>query len=312
MNVTTLADSSAWLTLFADPTRVRLLSLLGREELSVAELTRVTGLGQSRVSTHLGKLRDASLLSVRKQGASTYYRASAALPEAARRLWATVTEQLDDAVLTADRERCEALVEARERAWPDAVAGQMERHYSPGRTWEATARGFLGLIDLGDVLDAGSGDGTLAALIAPRARSVTCLDRSETVLDAARRRLRDRTNVSFARGDLRELPFEAARFDRVMLFNVLTYVPDAARALAEAARVLRPGGHLAIVTLRAHDRPDVTEAYGHLVPGYEVAELRGLLEGTSLAVDHCAVTSRERRKPYFEVITAFARKEPDA
>ena len=308
MSMASLAESTALSSLFADPTRVRLLALLGREELSVAELTEITGLGQSRVSTHLGKLREAGLVALRRDGASTFYRRSAAMPAPARALWEVVAARLDDSVLDADRERCEALVRTRERAWPDAVAGQMERHYSPGRTWEATARGFLGLMRFGDVLDAGSGDGTLAALVAPRARSVTCLDRSETVLAAARERLRDLGNVAFARGDLLEMPFEAARFDHAMLFNVLTYARDPARAVAEAARVLRPGGVLAIVTLRAHDHARVTEAYGHLVPGFEPPTLRRMLEAAGLVVDHCAVTSRERRKPHFEVVSAFATK----
>lgn len=303
-----LPDSASLLGLLADPTRVRLLALLAAEELSVAELTNVTGLAQSRVSTHLAKLRDAGLVSVRRDGASTYHRQHAAMPPEARALWALVEAQLDDAALELDRARLEELVRARERAWPDAVAGRMERHYSPGRTWEATARGFLGLTRLGDVLDAGSGDGTLAAMIAPRARSVTCLDRSETVLDAARRRLAAHANVRFAQGDLLELPFEDARFDHAMLFNVLTYARDPERAIAEAARVLRPGGHLAVVTLAAHEHADVAASYGHLVPGFAPDALAALLAQTGLTVEQCGVTSRERRQPYFEVISAFATK----
>ena len=303
-----LADSSTLLSLFADPTRVRLLSLLAEEELSVAELTETTGLAQSRVSTHLGKLRDAGVISVRKAGSSAFYRIHGGMPEGAERVWSLVRSQLEDSVIASDRERCVALVRARDRAWPDAVAGQMERHYSPGRTWEATARGFLGLARLGDVLDAGSGDGTLAALIAPRAKSVTCLDRSEAVLRAARARLAKVDNVAFAQGDLLELPFEPERFDHVMLFNVLTCTHRPDRALAEAARVARPGGRIAIVTLRRHDHPSVTESYGHVIPGFEPAELDEMLRHAGLTVETCGVTSRERKKPYFEVISAFACK----
>lgn len=303
-----LAGASSLLSLLADPTRVRLMSLLAREELSVAELTQITELPQSRVSTHLGKLREAGLITDRRQGASTFYRASGAMPESARSLWALLEAQLEDRVLDADRERCEALVRAREAAWPDAVAGQMERHYSPGRTWEATARGFLGLARFGDVLDAGSGDGTLAALIAPRARSVTCLDRSETVLEAARARLAEHANARFAHGDLHELPFAGAAFDHVMLFNVLTYARDPKRALSEAARVLREGGQLAVVTLRAHQHASVTQSYGHVVPGFEPKALARMIARTGLTVDSCEVTSRERRKPYFEIVSAFASK----
>lgn len=304
-----LADTSSLLSLFAEPTRLRLFSLLAREELSVAELTQITELAQSRVSTHLGKLREAGVITDRRQGASTFYRASQSMPDAARAVWGLLESRLDDRVLDADRERCEALLRAREADWPDAVAGQMERYYSPGRTWEATARGLLGLTRLGDVLDAGSGDGTLAALIAPRAASVTCLDRSEKVLEAARARLSAHRNVRFALGDLLELPFDEAAFDHVMLFNVLTMVRDPARALAETARVLRPGGRLAVVTLAAHGHAAVAESYGHLVPGFEPKKLAKQLTKAGLTVEACEVTSRERRKPYFEVVTAFAAKK---
>ncbi|HEY8427028.1 MAG TPA: metalloregulator ArsR/SmtB family transcription factor [Sandaracinaceae bacterium] len=303
-----LAGASSLLSLLADPTRVRLMSLLAREELSVAELTQITELAQSRVSTHLGKLREAGLVTDRRQGASTFYRASEAMPQEARSLWTLLEAQLDDRVLDSDRERCEALVRAREAAWPDAVAGQMERHYSPGRTWEATARGLLGLVRFGDVLDAGSGDGTLAALIAPRARSVTCLDRSETVLAAAAKRLAGHDNVRFAHGDLLELPFADRSFDHVMLFNVLTYALDPERALREAARVLRKRGLLAIVTLARHQHASITAAYGHVVPGFEPKKLAKMIERAGLTVDSCEITSRERRKPYFEIVSAFASK----
>src|SRR5207244_7858172 len=113
-------------------------------------------------STHLGKLREAGVLRDRRSGPSTVYSLNdGSMPAEARRVWALLEGEVADAVLEADGARADALVRAREcaGAWPDAVAGQMERHYSPGRTWEATARAFLGLIELGDVLDAGSGAG---------------------------------------------------------------------------------------------------------------------------------------------------------
>ncbi len=309
--VPSLADASQTLALLADPTRVRLLALLGREELSVAELVQATELAQSRVSTHLGKLKDAGLLLDRRQGASTFYRVSDAMPDAAARVWSLLREQLDDGQLDADRQRGEAIVRARQASWPEAVAGEMERHYSPGRTWEATARGFLGLARYGDVLDGGSGDGTLAALIAPRARSVTCVDRSEAVLDAARRRLASHDNVRFEHADLLELPFDDGSFDQVMLFNVLTSTRSPERALTEAARVLRDEGLLTVVTLAAHEHAAITATYGHVAPGFEPDALRCTIERRGLTVDTCEVTSRERRAPYFEVLTAFASKRPE-
>jgi DNA-binding transcriptional ArsR family regulator len=145
----TLAEAVDILRLFADPTRVRLAHLLDGDELSVAEITAVTDLPQSRVSTHLGKLREAGVLRDRRQGASTYSAINdSAMPEPARRVWNLMAESRDEPVIRGDRLRCQEVLRARNKAksWPESVAGQMDRHYSPGRTWEATVFGLLGFI----------------------------------------------------------------------------------------------------------------------------------------------------------------------
>lgn len=303
------------LGLLADPTRLRLLCVLEQAELTVAELTRVTDLPQSRVSTHLGKLRGAGLVAEHRVGNATRLTVDRQrLPGPLRQLWALVRGQLDDRVLASDRERRDALLRARERAagWPDEVAGQMEHRYSPGRTWEATARGLVGMLRLGDVLDVGSGDGVLAALLAPRARSLTCLDRSARVLDAARKRLAHLPNVGLCEGDMHDLPFAADAFDQALLFHVLTYSEDPARALTEALRVLRPGGDLVLATLHAHGHTELAASYGHVADGYAVDALGELARDVGFVVSTCEITSRERRKPYFEVVTLFARKPDEA
>ena len=299
------------LHLFGDETRVRLVALLARHELTVADLTTVTQCPQSRVSTHLGKLREAGVVRDRRNGASTFYAINdGSMPPAARTLWTLLEGQLDDAVVTADRARAEAIVRARERgaSWPDAVAGEMERHYSPGRTWEATARAFLGLVRVGDVLDIGAGDGTIAQLLAPRCRAITCLDQSARMAAAARARLASQHNVRVVEGDAHAVPAPDASFDHVLLLNVLAAVERPADVLAEAARVLRPGGGLTLVTLDAHRHGKVAASYGHLHAGFRPATLKKWLLATGLAVEHCAVSSRERRPPHFSVVSAFASK----
>jgi ArsR family transcriptional regulator len=295
---------------FGDATRVRLMALLAREELTVAELTAITELPQSRVSTHLARLREAGLLRDRRAGASTFYAMNDALmPETARRVWQLVSAEVSGGLLEADLRRAESLKRAKNGAsWPDSIAGEMERHYSPGRTWEATARGLLGFLRLGDVLDIGSGDGVMAQLFAPRARSVTLIDRSSKMIDAARRRLSGQRNVQFQVGDMHELPFVDECFDEVLSFNVLTYAEHPERALGEAARVLRPRGTLSVVTLAVHEHADVTSAYGHVNAGFSPRELRRLLREAGLEVLSAGVTSREKLKPYFEVVTAQAEK----
>jgi SAM-dependent methyltransferase len=299
------------LQLVGEPTRVRLLALLAVEELTVAEIVAVTQLAQSSVSTHLGKLREATLVRDRKSGASTYYALnSGAMPESARNVWELVRAEVSDSLLDSDRERATHVVRARERAsgWPDEVAGEMERHWSPGRTWESLARAMVGVVRLGDVVDIGAGDGTVAQLFGPRARSWTCVDRSERVLSAARERLARTKNTRFVLADAQELPLRDAAFDAALMLHVLTQVESPPRACSEVARVLRPGGVFVAVALDAHDHRETTAAYGDVHAGFAPVALRRFLVRAGLEVDGCDVTSRDARPPCLRVITAFARK----
>jgi ArsR family transcriptional regulator len=311
MMTTTLGAAVDVLQLIGEPTRARLLALLARRELTVAEIVAITQLAQSSVSTHLGKLREAGLVRDRRSGSSTYYATSGeAMPPPARRLWEIVSAEVHDSLIEDDQERAERVVRARDRTsgWPDAVAGEMERHWSPGRTWESLARAMVGLIRLGDVVDIGAGDGTVAQLLASRARSWTCVDRSDRMLDAARIRLARVANVRFVAGDAQELPLRPAAYDTALLLHVLTQIESPARACVEAARVLRPGGLLVAVTLDAHDHAQVTSAYGDVHGGFAPAALRRALARAGLSVDACEVTSRDARPPCFRVVTAFATK----
>jgi len=308
-----LQTTTELMRLLSEPTRVRLMAVLAHQELTVAELTGVTQLGQSRVSTHLGKLREAGLVHDRREGNSSYYSLNdRGMPTEAQRLWGVLFEATQDAVLEQDRRRANEVVEARKRgmSWADTVAGQMERHYSPGRTWEATARGLLGLCTVGDVLDVASGDGAVAELVATRARTVTCLDVSEKVIAAAQRRLRALPNVRFVCGDMHELPFDDDSFDAVMLMNCLTYASSATTVLREAVRVLRLGGVVTGVTLSKHEHDRAVAAYGHVNRGFHAKRLGRMLREADLSLERCVVTSREQRPPHHEVITFHARKEP--
>jgi ArsR family transcriptional regulator len=307
----TLAAATDLMKLMADPTRVRLMALLSQEELTVAELMTLTHLTQSRISSHLGRLRDAGLVEDRRAGVSSFYRTTrAGMPEQARDLWHLVRDTARDPLLDQDSQRLREVIRARHggRTWADSVAGQMERHYSPGRTWDAALRGLLGLLHLGRVLDIGAGDSALAELIAPRARAVTCLDINPRLLTAGRRRLARLPHVSFTRGDMHTLPFPDERFDEVLMMACLCHAHEPARAIAEAARVLRPGGDLVAVTLRRHEHRRAAERYDHIRLGYLEHELHRMLSSAGLEVELCGVTSRERRRPHFEILTVHAHK----
>ena len=301
-----LEDWSVRLKVFADATRVRLLALLELEELTVAELSSVTRLAQPRVSTHLARLKEAGLVRDRRAGVSAYYRFDeAALDPAQRALWQALRSGSDDPLLRQDAERLPTVLAARaaDQNWADSVAGDMERHYSPGRTWEALARSALPLLETGDVLDIASGDGVLAELLAPHSHRYVCIDTSARVVAAASERLRRLRNVEVREGDMHALPFKDASFDLVVLMHALTYSARPAQAVAEAARVLRKGGRLLLSSLARHEHKAVVETYGHVNLGFAAKELRRFAEKAGLEVTSLETVTRERRPPHFEVIS---------
>ena len=307
-------DLEGWSTrlkVFADATRVRLLALLEREELTVAELSAITRLAQPRVSTHLAKLKEAGLVRDRRAGVSAYYRFDhGALDPAQQALWRTVSDGSDDPLLRQDAERVPAVLATRaaDQNWADSVAGDMERHYSPGRTWEALARTALPLLEPGDVLDIASGDGVLAELLAPHAGRYVCIDASPRVVAAAAERLRRFGNVEVREGDMHALPLEEGSFDLVVLMHALTYAGKPAQDVAEAARVLRPGGLLLLSSLAKHEHRAVVDAYGHVNLGFAEKELRRVLDRAGLELVSSETVTREKRPPHFEVISLIARK----
>jgi len=285
--------------------------LLDQEELTVAELARSTRLAQPRVSTHLARLREAGLVVDRREGVSVYYRpASGARTEEIGRLWHVLRASLDDPQINADADRLPDVLAERAsgRHWPDAVAGDMERHYSPGRTWEATARAMVQLLSPGRVLDIASGDGVIGDLLHQRAESIDCVDLSPRVVEAGQQRVAELDNVRFHQGDMHALPFDDCAFDTVLMLHALTYSSDPARVASESARVLAPGGRLVCATLDEHAHTIQVSAYGHVNNGFSGERLAALFDECELAVDFCEVTSIEKKPPNFQIITLLARK----
>ena len=306
-----LGSTTALLRLLSDPTRVRLLALLEREELTVAELSAVMRLAQPRVSTHLAKLKEAELVRDRRAGVSAYYRVNTELDARSAALLHSLHANVDDGLLDDDARRLPTVLTRRARAegWADSVAGDMERHYSPGRTWEALARALTGLIEVGDVLDIASGDGVLAELLAPHANSILCLDASERVVTAARKRLKAQRNVEVSLGDMHALDVGDRRFDLVLLMHALTYSDQPAKVIAEAARTLKSGGRLLATTLARHAHRNTVVPFDHRNLGFRDEELREFARKAGLKVLSCERVTRERRPPHFEVLSLLARKE---
>lgn len=306
-----LATAIDLLRLLSDATRVRLLALLVDEELTVAELATITRLKQPSVSTHLGKLKEAGLVTDRRAGVAAYHRASMETwPAAAREVWESLYAGSRDPVLQDDRTRREVALAARlgGNNWADSVAGDMERHYSPGRSWEATMRACLGLLTLGQVVDIASGDGALAELLAPRAQTWTCVDSSERVVAAARRRLVGLKHVHVRAGDMHHLPLPPRSCDLALMMQALPYSERPAEALTEAARVLRQGGRLLLTCLDRHEHRSVVLPFGHRNPGFAAEELSALLTQAGFVDVAIASGGIEARPPHFASWVASARK----
>lgn len=307
-----LLQSTELFKLLADPSRLRLLLLLQHQELTVAELAQITDLKQPRVSTQLAKLKEAGLVVDRRAGVQAFYRlAEHEQASAMRVLLKQFFDNAADIRLKQDQNRLKSVLQARAGlSWADQVAGDMERHYSPGRTWDTLARSLIQLLSLGDVLDIASGDGALAELLALRARSVRCVDQSHAVVSAARKRLQRYANVEVDALDMHALPAAfSASFDLALLLQALPYSDQPAQLMQEVARVLRPGGTILGSALQSHAFEAEVQAFGHKNLGFEPAAIERLLSEAGFTHVSVLRAARERKSPHFEVLV-FTAKRP--
>ncbi len=305
-----LATTVGTLNVLGDESRIRLCALLRERELTVSDLMRVTGISQSRVSTHLARLREAGFVRDRRDGQHSFYALSTdTLPAAAKAVLDDL-QRTTDPTLEGDRRRLEELEAEQRGSLPASFAGTMDLHYSPGRTWQSLSVGIAGLLDLGDVLDVGSGDGSAAAYLARQCKSLTCIDTSARMVEAAAERFKKQPNVHVQHADVHELPFAAESFDAVLVFHTLTYAEEPLRALKECCRVLRPGGRIVVLSLNKHEHRDLTAVYGERHPGFTPRMTRSLLSRAGFLVTFADVACRELKKPHFQVVLCTATRPP--
>jgi ubiquinone/menaquinone biosynthesis C-methylase UbiE/DNA-binding transcriptional ArsR family regulator len=297
------------LRLLGDPTRLRLLLLLGREELSVAELQEILGMGQSRISSHLGQLKRAGLVRDRRSGKNIYYGAAEdvagdaalgpVLQAAARELPETAED--DSALkLTLKKRRDQA------RTYFDRIAGRYGRGYCPGRSWEALAHLLLALAPPMVVADLGAGEGMLTQLLARRARKVIAIDSSENMVAYGSEMARQHgfRNIEYRLGDLEMPPVEANTVDVALLSQSLHHAASPARAIKAAHRIVRRGGRIAILDLHSHNHEQVRELYADLWLGFTEGELYRMLEQAGFREVEVSIVARETPPPHFQIVLA--------
>jgi len=276
-----------WMDGLADATRLRLLRLLEREELSVQELCDVLRLPQSTVSRHLKTLSGQGWLASRRQGTASLYRFAEAADAGARRLWKLARAETDGwSSAEQDEVRLEARLRARREGAEEFFAGaarQWEalRAEAYGQRFEREA--LLGLLPPEwTVADLGCGAGSLSASLAPHVARVIGVDQSAAMLRAARRRLGGLDNVELHRAGLEALPLPSGSCDAALLVLVLSYVPEVAPVLAEAARILKAGGRLVVVDLARHGDEPFARRLGQARLGFAPGELAGALAAAGL------------------------------
>lgn len=278
----------------AEPTRLRIMRLLAHMELAVGELAQVLNQSQPRVSRHIRILCDAGLAERRKEGSWVFLKSAVSeqhsppLGATAARLLALAEEEDDTFAkrCTEDRRHLAAIRASREAS----AQAYFARHapewdtlrllHGADEPVEAALVETLGHPGLGAFLDVGTGTGRMAELLADRADHVTALDKSPEMLRIARARLQalPASKVDLVQGDFTELPFAAEAFDTVLFHQVLHYAQDPGAVLAEASRVIRPAGRIAVVDLAAHSREELRERHAHARLGFSDEQMLTLLD----------------------------------
>ena len=345
------------LKVVADPNRLRILLLLKGEELSVAELQEILGMGQSTISTHLSQLKQAGLVEDRRTGKSNLYHLSTKVPNSAAALkghdeappepragasvlkghdFSRATEStspivalapegrsfLDELLARAEREIPEftsdqaamrRVLKKRQdkmRAFFDSVAGRLGKDYVPGKSWKSMAEALLRLMPPLTIADLGAGEGAFALLLAARAKKVIAVDSSARMIEvgreqAARHGMR---NIEFRDGDMEEIPIGAGEVDLVFFSQSLHHALHPERALAEAARILAPGGRIVVLDLAKHRFEEAREMYADEWLGFSEADLEAMLENAGFANVESSVVDRDPEAPQFQTLLAIADK----
>ena len=302
------------LRLLGDPNRVRIVLLLEREELSVAELQEILAMGQSTISTHLSQLKQAGIVEDRRTGKNILYRLKAfgnGTQEQVLDVLRHAVKEIPEA--GEDRDALRLALGRRQdkvRSYFDELAGKFGRQYVPGRSWQGLAETFLLLMPPLVIADLGAGEGTSSQLLARRAKKVIAVDNSEKMVEfgSGLARAHGVKNLEYRFGDLEELPIKKGEVDVAFFSQSLHHAPHPPRALAEAFRILKPGGRVIILDLLKHHFAEARALYADVWLGFSEVELRRMLGDAGFKDVSTALVHREAEAPHFETILAAGSK----
>ena len=298
------------LSALADPTRLRILAALRENELSVAELQEVLGIGQSRISNHLAQLKSVGLLRDRREGQKAYYRRA----EMGREIWSLAEGAAGELGTQArDGEALRRVLGQRQeksKRYFDAVAGRLGKKYCPGRSWEAVGRLLLALAPRQVYADLGAGEGLISQLLAARAKKVIAVDHSPRMVEVGRD-LAKRSglkNLEYRLGDMENPPIRPGSVDVAILSQALHHAVHPPRVLEAAWKILRPGGTLLILDLVEHTFEAAREMYADVWLGFSPAELARLMREAKFEGVSVEVVAKEKEGPGFQTLLAAGNK----
>jgi len=296
----------------ADPTRLRILAALRENELSVAELQEVLGVGQSRISNHLSQLKSVGLLRDRREGQKAYYRRA----EMGREIW-SLAEGAESELGTHGRDgealrRVLGQRQEKSKRYFDAVAGRLGKKYCPGRSWEAVGRLLLALAPRQVYADLGAGEGLISQLLAARAKKVIAVDHSPRMVEVGRD-LAKRSglkNLEYRQGDMEQPPIRPGSVDVAILSQALHHAVHPPRALEAAWKILRPGGTLLVLDLVEHAFEAAREMYADVWLGFAPVELSRIMREAGFEGITVEVVAKEKEGPGFQTLLAVGNR-PD-
>ena len=304
--------NASWdiLKIFSDPTRLRLLSLLMREELAVAELQEILGMGQSRISSQLALLRQASLVTDRRDGKKAFYSLRANLAAKTLSLLRAATDSVAELPLLAeDRANLDRILQKRRRTqeqYFNLIAGRLGKNYCPGRSWEAIGHLALRLTPAIDIADLGAGEGLVSQLLAHRARQVWCIDNSPRMVAVGTELAKKNSlaNLAYKLGDIEQVPLADRSVDLAILSQALHHAQHPQRAVDEAHRILRPGGQLLILDLNEHTFEKARDLYADVWLGFKESALHAFLKKAGFTQVEVTAVAQETSEPFFETLLA--------
>ena len=306
-----MSSTINFLRLLADPTRLRLLLLLEQEELSVAELQQILGMGQSRISSHLAQLKRAGVVEDRRAGKNVYYGASENGQGSRRARVAELSRTLARELPETSRDRTSLKLVLRKRQdkareYFDELAGKFGRRYCPGRSWQALAHALITLLPPLAVADLGAGEGTLSQLLAKNARKVIAIDSSPKMVEFGSKLAKKRgfKNLEYRLGDIEDPPIAKNSVDLAILSQALHHAIHPQRAIAAAHQILKRGGRLVILDLLSHRFERARELYADHWLGFSEVELHQFLEKSGFREIEVSVVAREKQSPHFQTVFA--------